>query len=112
MSRKKSKIRYTSDLPGKMYLFFISYSDRGAPSFLKFARTIGITTLDLERFRSHSKFDQAYRECQEIRRDYLIDHALDKRFDGGFTKYLLSAFDEQGEKEETKDLIFSLEVTE
>ena len=112
MKRKKLKAKYSSDLPGKMYLFFISYDDRGAPSFLKFARSIGVTTMDIENFRSHKKFDMAYRECQEIRRDYLTDRALDKRFDPGFTKYLLTLEDEKDEKDDINDFVFSLEVTE
>ena len=45
---------------------------------------------DIERFRTHAKFDEAYRECNEIRRDYLIDNALSKRFDSSFTKFLIS----------------------
>jgi hypothetical protein len=87
---KKPKRKYSPELAGRMYRFFIGYEDRGAPSFNKFARSVGLTTADIESFRSHRKFDLAYRECQEIRRDYLIDHALDKRFDGSFTKFLLT----------------------
>ena len=74
-----------------MYIFFANYSENaGAPSFLKFARSIGVTSEDVEAFREHKEFDRAYRECAEIRRDYLIDNALSKRFDPSFTKFLLS----------------------
>ena len=94
-----------------MYRFFISYEDRGAPSFQKFARSMGLTVADIEGFRSHKKFDLAYRECQQIRRYYLIDRALDKRFDGSFTKFLLTLEDE-GESGESGDFTLHLEVTE
>lgn len=110
--KKKKAVKYSPDLPGRMYLYFISYEDRGAPSFLKFARSVGITTEDIERFRSHKSFDRAYRECQEIRRDYLIDRALDKRFDPGFTKFLLSIDLDRSDKEDINDFTLTLEVKE
>lgn len=79
-----------------MYIFFANYSEAvGLPSFLKFARSIGVTTEDIEAFREHKEFNRAYRECAEIRRDYLIDNALSKRFDSSFSKFLLSM--EEGE---------------
>ena len=75
-----------------MYLYFIGYSESvGAPSFAKFARSIGATVAELESHRKNAKFDAAWRECTEIRRDYLIDAALSKRFDSSFTKFLLSS---------------------
>ena len=81
----------SKDLPRKMYLYFIGYSDGvGAPSFQKFARSIGATTAELEAFRKRPHFDRAWRECLEIRRDYLIDAALSRRFDPSFTKFLLA----------------------
>jgi hypothetical protein len=85
----KKKSIYKKDLPHKLYVFFASFSEAGAPSFLKFARSIGVTTEDVEAFREHKEFDRAYRECERIRRDYLIDNALTKRFDSSFTKFLL-----------------------
>lgn len=105
--RKTAK--YEKNLPSKMYLFFIGYEDRGAPSFLKFARSIGVSCEDIEAFRSHRRFDLAYRECQRIRKDFLIDRALDKRFDPSFVKFLLSA-DGEGENKESGELVLSLEV--
>jgi hypothetical protein len=73
-----------------MYVYFKSYADSpGAPSFVKFAESIGITLADLERFREHREFDRSYRECSEIRRDYLIDNALTRRFDPSLVKYLV-----------------------
>ncbi len=98
----------TKDLCHKMYLYFISYEDRGAPSFGKFARTQGISHGELMKLRGRKRFDAAYRECCEIRRDYLIDRALDKRFDPSFVKFLIS------EEEATGGGDFSLhiEVTE
>ena len=110
--KKKKAAKYSPDLPGRMYLYFISYEDRGAPSFLKFARSAGISSEDIERFRSHKSFDRAYRECQEIRRDYLIDRALDKRFDPGFTKFLLSIDLDRSDKEDINDFTLTLEVKE
>lgn len=87
-ARKKRK--YASDLPGRMYGFFKSYSDpQGAPSFAKFAMLQGLTVADLEDFRKHERFDRAYRECMEIRRDYIIDRALTRRFDASVTRMLL-----------------------
>ena len=87
----KKKSIYRKDFPHKLYVFFASYSETsGAPSFLKFARSIGVTTEEVEAFRAHKEFDRAYRECERIRRDYLIDNALTKRFDSSFTKFLLS----------------------
>ena len=44
---------------------------------------------ELESFRKRREFDAAWRECSEIRRDYLIDSALSKRSDASFTKFLL-----------------------
>ena len=108
----RKKVKYTEDLPGKMYLYFISYEDRGAPSFLKFARSVGITCEDIEKFRRRRRFDLAYRECRRIRKDYLIDRALDKRFDGSFVKFLLSAEGEGEENGEGGELVLSLEVKE
>ena len=108
--KQKKKAKYTPDLPGRLYLFFISYDDRGAPSFLKFARSIGATTADIERFRSHRQFDLAYRECQQIRKDFLIDRALDRRFDPSFVKFILSAEGEGDGNGTGGEFVLSLEV--
>lgn len=90
--RKVAKLKYTTDLPRKMYTYFCSYEGvGGVPSFEKFARSIGTTLAILLSFRGHKKFDEAYAECNEIRRDYLIDGALAKRLDASFTKYLLDS---------------------
>lgn len=86
----RGKIKYSHELCRRLYTFFIGYDDRGAPSIAKFARSIGVTVADLERLRRHKRFDSAVRECEEIRRDYLIDRALDKRFDPTFVKFLLT----------------------
>ena len=88
---KKRKLPYKNEYPRLLYTYFVTYNETlGAPSFSKFARSIGATVRDIERFRAHTKFDEAYRECNEIRRDYLIDNALSKRFDSSFTKFLIS----------------------
>ena len=93
--------KYDNGLPLKMYTFFRSYSDVGAPSIAKFAGSIGATVADVEGFRKHREFERAYRECSEIRRDYLIDNALCKRFDSSLTKFLLT--NEYGMGEETEE---------
>ena len=94
-----------------MYSYFISYNEpTGAPSFSKFARRISVTLEDLESFRKHREFDAAWRECSEIRRDYLIDSALSKRMDASFTKFILSDI-ENGKDTEDK-IHFTLEVLE
>ena len=108
---KKPKTKYSPELAGKMYRFFIGYEDRGAPSFQKFARSVGLTTADIESMRSHKLFNSAYLECVQIRRDYLIDRALDKRFDGSFTKFLLT-LDGEDDSSEKGDFTLHLEVVD
>lgn len=111
---EKKRKKYSPDLPRRLYSFFAGYSDQpGAPSFVKFARSIGATSADIQAFRKHGEFERAYNECNEIRRDYLIDNALSKRFDGSVTKFLLSAEFGMGEKGENTDdnsLDFTLQV--
>ena len=68
--------------------------DSVIPSFSKFARSIGMTVADLTEFRKNKKFDKAWCECIEIRRDYLIDLAITKRGDSSFAKFLLSEADD------------------
>lgn len=111
MGRRK-KAKYDDELCGKMYRFFLAYDDKGLPSFSKFARSVGLSTEDIERFRKHVRFEAAYRECQEIRRDYLIDRALDKRFDSGFVKFLISCEDEGKDAGNLGDISLHLNVTE
>ena len=96
-------------LAEKMRLYFIGYEDRGLPSMNKFALGIGITLEELESYRENEEFDRIYRECQQIRRDYLIDRGLDKRFDGSFVKFLLS-FEQESLRDEK--LTLHLEVIE
>ena len=114
---RKGKVKkYTADMPRKLYSFFLGFSDTGAvPSFSKFARSIGATSKDIQDFRKHTEFERAYEECNEIRRDYLIDNALCKKFDGSVTKFLLSAEFGMGERKEDDDdksFDFTLEVLE
>ena len=104
---KKNHSKYTSDLPRKIYTFFLNYEGAGAPSFSKFARSIGVTLTDVEEYRKHREFDRAYTECSEIRRDYLIDHALCRQFDGSFVKFLLG---EEGKCDEGNGDDGALEV--
>ena len=110
---KKKHSRYTSDLPRRMYTFFLKFDSPGVPSFSKFARSINATLSDIEYFREHGEFDRAYRECSEIRRDYLIDNGLTKRFDSSFTKFLLSSEYRMGEEkltDEERNVCVTLEV--
>ena len=106
---KKNHSKYTSDLPRKLYTFFLGYDGPGVPSFSKFARSIGVTLSDIEGFRERREFERAYQECSEIRRDYLIDNGLVKRFDSSFTKFLLSS--EYGMGDKTTDTDNELHVT-
>ena len=110
---KKNHSRYTNDLPRRLYTFFLGYDGPGAPSFSKFARSIGATLSDIERFRDKGEFERAYQECSEIRRDYLIDNGLVKRFDSSFTKFLLSTEYSMGvssDADDDKEIKVTLEV--
>ena len=104
-------MKYTKDLPKRMYIYFAGYDEPlGLPSFGKFARSIGATLEELSSSRRVEKFDRAWRECSEIRRDYLIDMALAKRFDSSFAKLLLTL--ESEVDPEDGRLALSLEVIE
>ena len=106
------KTEYSDELPRRLYTFFTTYeSGAGAPSFSKFARSIGITLEELRSFREHSDFDRAWRECNEIRRDYLIDTALAKRADASIVKFILCSEFNMGQEETVdNDITVSLEV--
>ena len=106
--KRKGKRKYTKELPRVMYCYFRDYSGDGVPSFRKFAESIGATLSEIEAFRAHDEFDRSYRECNEIRRDYLIDYALCRRFDPSFVKFLLGA--EYGEADTDGELSLKLEV--
>ncbi len=102
------KAKYDKTLPRRMYHYFRSFDEKcGAPSFVKFAMANGYTLEDLLSFREHRKFELAYREANEIRRDYLIDHALCRQFDGSFVKFLLG---EEGKCDEGNGDDGALEV--
>ena len=96
---KRKRLKYDESLPRRMYTYFTGYDDVGAPSFAKFARLIGVTLQELTELKRHKDFERAYRECSEIRRDYLIDNALTKRHDPSFVKFLLSSEYGMGEDE-------------
>ena len=94
-----------------MYEFFTRFdSSAEAPSFSKFARSVGLTLEDVESFTARAEFGRAYRECSEIRRDYLIDRALTRRYDPSFVKFLLSEDDSTAEERE--EVVFRLEVSD
>ena len=81
---------------------------------LMFAVINGLTIFasysQLEGFRAKKKFDRAWRECNEIRRDYLIDGALTRRFDPSFVKYLLSEEKESTARPEENRLEIEINV--
>ena len=108
----KKKAKYDESLCGRMYRYFLGYDDRGLPSFTKFAASVGLKTDDIERFRSHGRFEAAYRECKAIRKDYIIDRALDKRFDGSFSKFLLSCDDVAVSDDDAGRITLNLKVEE
>lgn len=87
---KRKKMKYRRELPRQLYNYFTAFAEGGIPTFDKFARSIGITYEELIGFRSRKEFDRAWRECNEIKRDYLIDGALTRRFDPSFAKFLLT----------------------
>ena len=101
---------YHSPLPTMLYK--PKCTNKPMPSFSKFARSIGVTLADLKSFCKYEEFKRAYDECNEIRRDYLIDNALCKKFDGSFTKFLLTAELGMGESNDAEDKAFdfTLEV--
>ena len=99
------KQNYKKEYPRALYTYFVTYGESGVPSFSKFARSIGVTLSDIERFRSNREFERAYNECSEIRRDYLIDCALTKRFDSSFVKFLLSSEYKMGDEDLSDDKI-------
>ena len=98
-------------MPRELYIFFKNYDGEGIPSFTKFAKVHGLTTEELASFRRYKRFDQAWRECLEMRRDMLVDRALCRKFDGSVTKFLLSEVEAVGEAQESH-ILFNLKVVE
>ena len=90
MSKIIPSRRYYKELTRKLYIFFKNYADEGLPSFTKFAKMHGLTTAKLASFRRYKKFNEAWLECLELRRDMIIDKALCRKFDGSVSKLLLS----------------------
>ena len=96
-----------------MYSYFVNtVTDCSCvPSFSKFARSIGVTLESLEGYRKHGEFDRAWRDCIEIRRDYLTDCAVTRRYDPSFVKFLLGLeLDTVSEGEEDKTLAVTVKV--
>ena len=111
MVKTDKKAKYKREYPEQMYEYFVSFSDKGAPSFGKFAIKIGVRLSELEGFRVHNKFDVAWRDCSEIRRDYLVDCALKKQHDPSFSKFIIQYETEvENAKKESEGLTVSLEV--
>jgi hypothetical protein len=84
------KLKHIKAMCQKMRDYFVSYEGIGAPSFEKFAAMMSISTLELRDLRSVPEFEAAYRECCAIRRDYLIDRGLEKKFDSSLVKLLIT----------------------
>lgn len=95
-------------LARRMLRFFADFDGEGAPSFEKFARISRCRVAELQAYREDEAFDMVYRECNEIRRDYLIDQALCRRYDPSFVKFLLTEESEIPAKD--KNLALTLEV--
>ena len=87
----KVKKKYSKSLPREMYTYFVNAAaEYEIPSFSKFARSTGVTFETLSDYRKNKEFDRAWRDCIEIRRDYLTDCALTRRYDPSFVKFLLT----------------------
>lgn len=95
-------------LARRMLRFFTEFDGEGAPSFEKFARVSGYRVSVLTACREDETFDRVYRECNEIRRDYLIDQALCRRYDPSFVKFLLT--EESEPSADAGNLALTLEV--
>ena len=107
-------MKYKKDYPRRLYIFFLKCCDEGTPpSFSKFARMMGASLMELEKWRRNEKFDRAWRECSEIRRDYLIDSALARRYDPSFTKFILdNEFGKSDSEGEDNEIKISIDVSE
>ena len=112
MTNAKTKIKYTAELCDAMVKFFAEYDGVGAPSFGKFAAVIGVSLKVLEGFCRHKRFALAWRECAEIRREFLIDRALERRFDPSFVKFLLSKEWEDEVTDDSPEFTLRVEVAE
>ena len=106
------KKKYNDELPRQLYTYFVnSTAESTIPSFSKFARSIGVTLEALEGYRKKKEFDRAWRDCIEIRRDYLTDGALTRRYDPSFVKFLLSLeFDANASDIEDNSLAVTVKV--
>ncbi|MBQ4116736.1 MAG: hypothetical protein IJD37_05105 [Clostridia bacterium] len=106
------KKKYDRELPREMYTYFInSAAEFSIPSFSKFARSIGVTLDNLDEYRKHKEFDRAWRDCIEIRRDYLTDCALTRRYDPSFVKFLLGfEADSEAEADDDNSLAVTVKV--
>ena len=94
--------RYEKELALNMRSFFLRSIEQGElPSFSKFAKSIDVTLERLESYRGKKAFDISWRDCIEIRRDYLTDCALTRRYDPSFVKFLLGF--EMGTEAETDE---------
>lgn len=62
------------------------------PSFVGFARQIGVTVRTVENWRkAHPRFDEACEMCAELTIEALIDNGLSFKAHASFAKFLLSS---------------------
>ena len=104
------KPKHLTELCRKMTNYFAFYEGFGAPSFEKFAGLMSLKLSDLATLRSEPEFDRAYRECCAIRRDYLTDRALEKKFDSSLVKLLITMEKEELAVMEQAQFTLSVEV--
>lgn len=95
----KRKTKYRTDYADKMRRHFseIKVNAKGEfvslPSFVSFAREIGITLGELEELRiCHEDLALACEECMKMQKQLLIDAALAKKVDSSFAKYYLDNY--------------------
>ena len=109
INAKKRDIQKNS-ASADVHIFYNLQREYRCTELFKVCKKYRATLEELSSLRRNRAFDEAWRECSEIRRDYLIDGALSRRFDPSFTKFL---YEKEKECEGTladSDMIFTLEV--
>ncbi len=118
-AKRKKRSGYKKELCAAMLRYFSlptegawdEIRERGLPSFLKFANSMGITLEELKGYREkHAEFRSAYSECEARLYDLLVDGVLMKRFDSTFARLLLQAREESVEEGDTQKS-FALTLT-
>ena len=82
-------MRYQKQIGEKMLRYFVEGD--GFPTFVKFAKLMGVTPADLDGWRKTSKhFREVYGQCAEILCDAVAEGALHRRLDPSFSKFYLA----------------------